>query len=109
MNTSRTRRGLSLIEMLAVVAVVGILSVLLIPRVSEHSSRGKTVACDLNRGEIELQVQLWRRASGSFPAANLSDIGALTSYFPDGLPVCPVDGSAYTIDTATGRVLGHSH
>ena len=42
-------------------------------------------------------------------AGNLSDIGANSSYFPDGLPICPVDGSSYSIDTTTLRVNGHTH
>jgi hypothetical protein len=39
----------------------------------------------------------------------LSNIGADTSYFPVGLPNCPVDGTSYTISTTTGRVTGHTH
>ena len=69
----------------------------------------KKSACYANKGDIELQVKLWRRNNGSYPAANLSDIGADTAYFPSGLPACPVDGTAYTIDTTTGLVTGHTH
>ena len=54
-------------------------------------------------------MKLWKRNNGSYPAANLSDIGADTTYFPSGLPVCPVDGTAYTINTTTGLVIGHTH
>ncbi len=53
-----------------------------------------------------LQVRLWKRSKSSYPAANLSDIAADVSYFPAGLPVCPVDGTSYTINTTTGRVIG---
>ena len=49
-------------------------------------------------------MKLWKRNNSSYPAANLSDIGADTAYFPSGLPVCPVDGTAYTIDTTTGAL-----
>jgi hypothetical protein len=51
---------------------------------------------------------LWRHNTGAWPAANLSDIGANVTYFPNSVPACPFDGTAYTID-ATGRVVGHSH
>ena len=57
----------------------------------------------------QLSMKLWKRNKSSYPAANLSDIGADTSYLPGGLPVCPVDGTAYTINTTTGRVTGHTH
>ena len=59
--------------------------------------------------EIEIQAELWRHNTGNWPAANLATIGADVSYFPGGLPTCPVDESAYTIDTSTGLVIGHNH
>jgi len=53
-----------------------------------------------NKGDIELQVKLWKRNKSSYPAANLSDIGADVSYFPGSLPVCPGRRQQhYTIDT----------
>jgi len=94
---------------MAVTAILGVLAVLIVPRVSGHQDSSKRAACYANQGDIELQVKLWKRANGSYPAANLSDIGANTSYFPGGLPTCPVDGTAYTINTTTGRVIGHTH
>ena len=53
--------------------------------------------------------QLWYRNKSAWPAANLADIGADMAYFPEGLPTCPVDGSAYTFDTSTHRATGHTH
>jgi general secretion pathway protein G len=103
------RTGFSLTELTAVVAILGVLAVLVIPRVSFHQDNAKRAACYADQGDIELQVKLWKRAKGTYPAANLSDIGADTTYFPSGLPVCPVDGTAYTINTTTGLVNGHSH
>ena len=94
---------------MAVVAVLGVLAVLIVPRVVGHHDEAKRNACHLNKGEIELQAKLWRRSTGSYPAADLSDIGADADYFPEGVPVCPVDGSTYTIDTTSGVVTGHTH
>ena len=101
--------GFTLTELMAVLALVGLLAALIVPRVIGHFDDANRVACDLNQGEIELQVKLWRRNHGAYPAADLSTIGADTTYFPEGLPVCPVDGSAYTIDTTSGIVIGHTH
>jgi prepilin-type N-terminal cleavage/methylation domain-containing protein len=101
--------GFSLTELMAVVAILGVLAVLIIPRVSTQQDNSKRAACYANQGDIELGVKLWKRNNGSYPAANLSDIGANTTYFPSGLPVCPVDGTAYTINTTTGLVIGHTH
>jgi prepilin-type N-terminal cleavage/methylation domain-containing protein len=110
MNTSQPiRSGYSLIELTAVVAIVGVLAALIVPRLVGHQTAAKRSACFSQQGDIELQVKLWLRNAGSYPAANLCDIGANVTYFPSGLPVCPVDGTAYTIDTTTGLVTGHTH
>jgi prepilin-type N-terminal cleavage/methylation domain-containing protein len=103
------RRAFSLVELMAVVAILGVLAALIVPRVLGHHDSAKRSACLANQAEIELQVKLWRRNTGAYPAANLSNIGANISYFPEGLPTCPVDGSAYTIDTTSGLVIGHTH
>jgi general secretion pathway protein G len=102
-------RGISLTELMAVVAVLGVIAALIVPRVVGHHTDAKRAACHTNRAEIELQAKLWRRNNGSYPTANLSSIGANPSYFPEGLPSCPVDGTAYTIDTTSGLVTGHTH
>lgn len=107
--TMRRRFALSLAELLAVVAILAVLAAYIVPRVFSYYDEAKRNACHANQGDIELQVQLWRRNTDTFPAATLSDIGGNAAYFPDGLPVCPVDGTSYTIDTTTGFVIGHDH
>jgi prepilin-type N-terminal cleavage/methylation domain-containing protein len=102
------RRGFSLMEMLAVAAILGIVAGIIVPRLTGGSAASKKAACDAYQGDIEIQAELWRHHTGAWPAANLSDIGANLSYFPTGLPVCPADGTVYTIDS-TGRVVGHNH
>lgn len=105
---SQKHFGFSMTEMLAVVALVGILSALAIPRFANNDTAAETAACHAYVGDIEIQAEIWNHDTGGWPATNLSDIGTDINYFPGGLPTCPVDGSAYTID-ATGRVVGHSH
>lgn len=94
---------------MTVVVIVAVVAALIVPRLIGHNESAKKAACYTNQGEIELQVKLWRRNLGSYPVADLSNIGADTNYFPSGLPVCPVDGTAYTISTTTGLVSGHTH
>jgi type II secretory pathway pseudopilin PulG len=100
---------MSLLELLAVVTLLGILAVIVIPRFSTQSINAKRNGCSVNKHNIEVQCQLWFRQKNTAPRADLADIGADQSYFPEGLPVCPVDHSSYSIDTTTQRVNGHSH
>lgn len=103
------RRGALLIELIAVVAILGIIAALIVPRMAAQRTAGNRTSCFNQKAEIELQVRLWQRNNGSFPTANLSNIGGNTAYFPSGVPTCPVDGTTYTINTTTGRVTGHTH
>jgi len=96
-------------ELLAVVTLLGILAAVVIPRFAGQSDQAKTAACDVNRGNIEVQTQLWFRNKGTWPTADLGDIGSNPDYFPDGLPKCPFDGSDYRFDSMTQRVTGHQH
>jgi general secretion pathway protein G len=101
--------GFTLTELMAVMAILGVLAILIVPRVSNHQVTSKRAACYACQGDIELQVKLWKRNNGTYPAANLNDIGVDTAYFPSGVPTCPVDGTTYTINTTTGLVTGHTH
>ena len=103
------RRGLSMLELLACITIMGILAAVLVPRISVGTSDTKSGSCHVQREVIEVQAALWHRSHGSWPAAGLNDIGADRDYFPDGLPECPVDGSAYQINASTGKVIGHNH
>lgn len=103
------RTGLTIIELLAALALIGVLGVIVITRTTSYMGESDKQACQVNVGDIELQSRLWRRNEGNWPAANLADIGIDSEYFPSGLPTCPVDGSSYTIDITTGKVVGHAH
>ena len=100
--------GFSLSELMAVVAILGLLAALALPRTESVRTSGNRASCYVNRAEIELQSMLWHRAHGAWPAANLAAIGADADYFPEGLPTCPIDGSTYAIDT-NGALVGHAH
>ncbi len=103
------RLAFSLLEMLAVISLLGVLIAIILPRVSTSHDAAKAGASHVDQGDIEIQVELWIQNTGSMPAGDLSDIGADINYFPEGLPTCPVDGTQYTIDTQTGLVIGHNH
>jgi general secretion pathway protein G len=98
------RRGFSLMELLAVVTILGIIAAIIVPRVAISSDTAKTKVNAHNKATINSAVERWYVEKGTWPANNLSDIGVDTNYFPDGVPVSPVDGSAYTLNATTHRV-----
>ncbi len=103
--------GFTLVEILAVVVILGILAVVVVPRVLVSSAQTKTNACLQNKASINTAVEKWYFDKGTWPLDALTDIAADADYFPDGIPVCPVDASAYAMDPLAGnnRVAGHAH
>jgi type IV pilus assembly protein PilA len=104
-----TRRGWTLLELLLVVTVLGVVAAVILPRFSNNATTAKKTACYTLKGNLEVQAQLWYRNKGTWPNATLSDLGADKNYLPEGLPVCPVDGSPYAFDPGTHRISGHVH
>jgi general secretion pathway protein G len=98
------RRGFSLLELMAVVVILGIIAALIVPRVSVSSDTAKAKVNLHCKATINSAVERWYVEKGTWPANNLSDISADLNYFPSGLPTNPVDGTAYTLNAATHRV-----
>ena len=99
------RSGLSLLELLAVVVILGVLDLIVIPRISVSGSTAKEMACFQNKAEINAAVERYYIENGALPAA-ITDLD--TSYFPDGVPTCPVTGAAYALQAGSKRVNGHT-
>jgi prepilin-type N-terminal cleavage/methylation domain-containing protein len=101
-------RGFSLMELLAVVTILGVIAALVLPRVIGNSDNAKEKSCQHNRAEINIAVERYYIHMGVWAADDLSDIAADLGYFPDGLPSCPVSGDAYQLDGTIHRVQGHT-
>jgi prepilin-type N-terminal cleavage/methylation domain-containing protein len=104
LRNTGNHQGFSLLELLAVVTILGIIAVIVIPHISLSITRDKTKADAQNRVAIESAVERWYFEKGTWPADNLSDIGADTHFFPSGLPTNPTDNSAYSLNPTTHRV-----
>jgi general secretion pathway protein G len=105
---AKDRTAFSLMELLAVVTILGVIAALVLPRVIKGTDVTKVKTCVHNRAEINITVERYYLHKGFWPANDLSDIGGDDQYFPDGLPPCPFSGAAYRLDPTTHRVIGHS-
>jgi general secretion pathway protein G len=101
------RLAFSLLELIAVVTILGIIAALILPRVVGGTDLATGRTCEHNRAEINITVEQYYLHNNVWPANDLSDIGADLNYFPDGLPTCPVSGQPYRLDPTTHRVVGH--
>ena len=97
------RRGFSLMELLAVVTILGIIAAIVVPRVTSSSDTAKQKVNEHNRATINSAIERYYISNGSWPSANLSEL-AVPDYFPDGLPTNPVSGAAYAMNTTTNRI-----
>jgi prepilin-type N-terminal cleavage/methylation domain-containing protein len=95
--------GFSLLELLAVVTILGIIAVVVIPRITVSAGTAKTNANAQNIAEINSAVERWYFEKGTWPANDLSDIGKDSNYFPEGVPKNPVSGAVYSLNGTTHR------
>ena len=101
---SNKKGGFSLLELLAVVTILGIIAAIIVPRVTVSSDNAKQKVRDHHAATINAAVERYYVNEGSWPADNLADIGADINYFPDGIPTDPVTGGAYSLNSTTHRV-----
>lgn len=104
MKNRKKRSGFSLLELLAVVTILGIIAAIIIPRVTVSSDTAKLRVRDHHKATINAAVERWYVDKGTWPLDNLSNIGADVNYFPDGIPKNPVDNSVYSLNSTTHRV-----
>ena len=103
-NRTRTK-GLTLIELLIVVLILGALAAIAIPRIITGANTARINACITNVDVINSQMEMYKANEGSYPT--LAVLFADPNYFPDGTPTCYF-GTAYALD-ANDRDADHGH
>ncbi len=98
------RTGFSLIELLAMVTILGIVAAIVVPRLAVSSNTANAKLHNHNKATVNAAVERWYLDKGTWPANDLSDISADVNYFPNGVPTSPIDNSTYTLNPTTHRV-----
>ena len=104
MKLSKNRKGLTLIELLIVVLILGALAAIAIPRMAQNSTTAKQRACETNRATMNTQIELFHANSATEAWPDLeTDIRENTDLFPDGVPTCPSSG-VYDMNSTSHHV-----
>jgi len=100
----RKRQAFSLLELLAVVTILGVIAAIIIARFTTTTTTSKNKLNVHNKAVINAMVERYFMENGAWPSVTLTELNS-ASYFPDGVPVGPYDNTtAYTIDATTHRV-----
>jgi prepilin-type N-terminal cleavage/methylation domain-containing protein len=100
------RQGFTLVELLAVVLILGALSAIALPRIVVSADSAKEKACQTNIGIINSQTELYKAMTGGYPSS-LSVMTKNPDYFPDGMPVCAFKGK-YSLNSSYRASCSHS-
>jgi prepilin-type N-terminal cleavage/methylation domain-containing protein len=103
------RKGVTLIELLIVVVILGVLAAIAIPRISASAYNAKKNACHTNINTINSQIELYAADNNGTYPANLQVVTDSVTYFPSGSPQCPVTEANYPSSLINNRVDDSAH
>ncbi|HJN12539.1 MAG TPA: type II secretion system protein [Pirellulaceae bacterium] len=96
------RRGFSLLELLAVVTIMGIIAAIVVPRLTYSTTTAKQNGELQYRGDLNNAIEKYYFDRSAFPP----DLDTLYTdgYYPAPIPNNPVTNVPFVLDPATNRV-----
>ena len=96
LKTQRTA-GFTLVEIMIVVAIIGLLAAIAIPNFVKARNTAQSNACINNMRQIDSAIQQWALETGKKPTDPI-DGAAVGGYIKGNkLPVCPTGSSGYIL------------
>lgn len=97
-------KGFTLVEIMVVVAVIGLLAAIAIPNFVSSRATAAQHACIANLRQLDSAIQMYQIETGTWPTA-FNDLNAYLRRIPT---TCPFNGSSYTLNPASGNNLPYT-
>ena len=102
MKTSKTSRkaGFTLVEIMIVVAIIGLLAAIAIPNFMKARATSQQNACINNLRQIDGAINEWALETGQSNGATVSSVSTVSAYIKlnsnNSVPGCPAGGTYAT-------------
>lgn len=93
-NTSR-KAGFTLVEIMIVVAIIGLLAAIAIPNFVKARNTSQANACINNMRQVDAGIQQWALENNKADSDAVTETD-IASYIKNGFPTCPGSGT-YTL------------
>lgn len=94
----KSRGGFTLVEIMIVVAIIGLLAAIAIPNFVKARNTAQTNACINNLRQIDSAMQQWALETGAGDATPVTS--SIWTYIKNGQPSCPVGNTKYNLPTS---------